>query len=84
MIKSKNEYPVKGKTERQCLNNIEKNVESRVNILRLAEAKAYGFPGGKPVEHLNRPGVKITEDPLAYFNSVNNPKSLSGVLGQLN
>jgi len=78
MIKSTYEFHVKGTNEGECLENIEKNVESRVSILRLAEAKKYGFTGGPLVQHFTVPGVDYTTDPFAYFNSINNPRTLIG------
>jgi RHS repeat-associated protein len=73
MIKSTYQFHVKGTTEKECLDNIKKNVESRVNILRLAEAKKYGFGAGSAYhENSTVPGLNYKTNPLAYFNSINN------------
>jgi hypothetical protein len=78
MIRSKYQYRVAGKSSQEAIANIQKHLEARVDILRLAESKRFGFRGDQNDIHMTTPGVSFRNDPRRYFNSINNEGTALG------
>ena len=79
MINSSFDFRVKGDKPSECLENIKKNIAARALIVKCTEEKKYGFGAGKKFhEEFTTPATAYETNPLDYFNSINNQKSVIG------
>ena len=84
MFESKETFRVKGSNPGECLESIAAHVETRMRVIQNANKKKYGFGSGDPLEggttHINAtvPGIDITVNPQAYFDSINNSQTRIG------
>jgi hypothetical protein len=78
MINSSYEYRVAGSSAGEALANIKAHVETRVEILRLAEGKKYAFGVPNKFHYAKFPVIWYTANPRAFLDSINNGETAMG------